>query len=223
VIINHWLATYTIDPFWWTLIILLLVHWVRLRQHDDGGGRHAQDWPLLASGVVTAFALQTKFLIPLLWVPVGISALAVGPRELLRRPMLWAGAAIAVVATLPGLFWQAKHGWPQLEMTRVVAREADLSGGRLALLPGALTMAGVIGGTVLFCYGLWQLLHSKELRPYRFLGWSVLGVLALLLISDGSPRYVGGCLRCCSPREQPSSSDAAPIRRHNRGNGGAGC
>lgn len=182
VTINHWLATYTVDPLWWTLVIWLLVRWVRTRG----------DRLLLFAGVVTAVALQTKFLIPGLWVAVGAGVLIVGPRDLLRRPLLWVGAAAAVVTTLPGLAWQARHGWPQVAMTQQVAREADMGGGRLVLLPSAVLTAGVLVGAVLCCYGLWRLLRSPELRAYRFLGVAVLGVAAIFLISDGQARYLVG-------------------------------
>ncbi|GAA4016859.1 glycosyltransferase family 39 protein [Allokutzneria multivorans] len=179
VTINHWLATYMLDPLWWSLALLLVTRWVRTRE----------DRLLLGAGVVTALALQTKFLIPVLWVALGLSVLVVGPRELLRRPMLWLGAGLAVLATVPGLVWQAANGWPQAEMTQVVAREAAMQGGRPALLIGGLVSAGVLAGVLLCLYGGWFLLQHKELR---FLGWTVVGVVALLLITNGQPRYVAG-------------------------------
>ena len=42
--VGHWLATYSLDPLWWTLIVYLLVRWVRTRQ----------DRLLLLVGAVTA-------------------------------------------------------------------------------------------------------------------------------------------------------------------------
>ncbi|MFB9909374.1 ArnT family glycosyltransferase [Allokutzneria oryzae] len=179
VTINHWLTTYTLDPLWWALVLWLVVRWTRTRD----------DRALLCAALVTALALQTKFLIPVLWVALGVSVLAIGPRELLRRPLLWVGAAVAVLTTVPGLLWQAAHGWPQAEMTQVVVREAEMQGGRPALLIGGLISAGVIAGAILCLYGGWFLLRSKELR---FLGWTVLGAIALLLITNGQPRYLAG-------------------------------
>lgn len=117
-----------------------------------------------------------------------------GPRELLRRPALWLGAAIA---TLPALLWQAQYGWPQLALAPVLAREGGLIGGRWTFLPLMLMAAGVGIGVVLFCYGLWRLLRSPELRPYRFLGWAFLGLAASFLITGGHSYYAAGMFPVC--------------------------
>ncbi|RZQ61538.1 glycosyltransferase family 39 protein [Amycolatopsis suaedae] len=177
----------------WTVVSWLVVRWVRLRR--DGASGTAADLPLLWAGVATAVALQMKFLIPVLWVALGIGVLIAGPRDLLRRPLLWAGAAFALFTTAPGLLWQAANGWPQLAMSEAVAAEQEiLSGGRLLFLPHLLLVTGLVAGTVFFCFGLWKLLSSPDLRDYRFLGWTVLGVIALILIAGGRYTYVLGIL-----------------------------
>jgi hypothetical protein len=161
----------------------LLVRWVRLRD----------DRLLLWLGVVTAIALQNKWLMVSFWVAVAFSVLAVGPRELLRRPLLWLGAVVVVLATLPNLIWQAHHGWPQLRMTQVIAEEVSLYfGGRWAFVPLMLTTAGVGVGMALFCYGLWRLLRSPELRSYRFLGWTFVGLVVLFIVTEGRFYYLAG-------------------------------
>ncbi|MET1074586.1 MAG: glycosyltransferase family 39 protein, partial [Umezawaea sp.] len=104
------LATSTVDPLLWTVVTWLLVRWVRGRD----------DKVLLWAGAVTAVGIQAKYLIVFLWVAVLVGVLIAGPRELLRRPLLWVGAAIPLVTGLPGLVWQARHGWPGLEMVGVV-------------------------------------------------------------------------------------------------------
>jgi Dolichyl-phosphate-mannose-protein mannosyltransferase len=179
---GHLLGTPTVDVFFWGVTTWLLVRWVRIRD----------DRLLLWLGVVTAIALQNKWLLVAFWAIVVISVLAVGPRELLRRPLLWLGAALVVLAALPGLLWQAHHGWPQLAMTQVIAKEEDLFGGRWTFIPMMLMTAGLGVGTGLSCYGLWRLLRSSELRPYRFLGWTFVGLVVLFVITDGRFYYVAG-------------------------------
>lgn len=184
---GHTLGTSALDPFGWTVITWLVVRWVRTREQ----GR-ADDRLLLLAGVATALTLQVKFLIPAFWVALGISVLALGPRDMLRRPMLWAGAAVAVAVTAPTLVWQARNGWPYLELTERVSEEMDYVGGRLTFLPLAIASAGLLVGVALACYGLWRLLRSPELRPYRFLGTTVLGVTAIMLAANGRPYYLSG-------------------------------
>lgn len=186
---GHLLTTATVDMFMWTVTSWLLVRWVRLRD----------DRLLLVLGALTAVALQNKWLIIAFWMVLGISSLVVGPRELLRRPALWLGAAIAVLMTLPSLFWQAKHGWPQLALAKVIANDELLGGRRaqLAFLPMALVSAGILLGAVLVCYGLWRLLRSPQLRPYRVLGWTSLALVVLFLTTGGRYYYVAGLYPVC--------------------------
>lgn len=180
---GHLLATSTIDPFLWTLTTWLVVRWVRTRA----------DRLLLAAGLVTAVAMQGKFLIVFFWVALGIVVLVTGPRDLLRRPALWLGAAVTVLATLPTLFWQARNGWPYLDMQEVVAEQVNrFMGGPVAFVPLAVLFAGLLVGAFLACHGLWQLLRDPGLAPYRFLGWTVLLVTAIFVVTVGRYYYVAG-------------------------------
>ena len=182
---GHYLATSTLDPFLWTVLLWLLVRWVRTRA----------DGLLVWAGVVTAFTLYTKFLIGGFWLVAGVVLLVSGPRELLRRPKLWLGAAIAAVALVPTLVWQATHGWPQLGMGAAVSNEVSGSwGGRLTFLPTALLVAGLPVGAVLLAYGLWRLLRSRELR---FLGWTTVLLTLVFLLVNGRSYYVAGMYPVC--------------------------
>lgn len=184
---GHILATHMVDAFLWTVIVWLLVRWVRLRD----------DRLLLGCALVTAVDLQVKFLIPAFWIAVAVSALLLGPRDLLRRPLLLLGGVIAALSCVPTLVWQANNGWPQFEMGGVVAEEVAFAGGRATFLPMALEQAGVGVGAVLVVLGVWWLLRSPRLRPYRFLGTTVLGVTVVFWLMSGRPYYVGGVFALC--------------------------
>ncbi|OZM72172.1 glycosyl transferase, family 39 [Amycolatopsis antarctica] len=185
---GHNLATSTIDPFLWTVLLWVVVRWVRTRN----------DVLLLWAGVVTGVALNVKLLVLAFWAVAGVCALVVGPRELPRRPMLWAGALVSVVALVPTIIWQTANGWPQFGMGQAISAEVDQGwGGRLNLVPGMVQGAGLVVGSVLLLYGLWQLLRSEELRAYRFLGWTVLGLVLIFTITNGRFYYVSGIYAVC--------------------------
>ncbi|WP_327150790.1 glycosyltransferase family 39 protein [Nocardia sp. NBC_01329] len=175
------LSTNAIDSALWVLITWLVVRWVRTRR----------DGLLLAAGVVTAIDMQVKWLIPFFWVAVAISALVFGPRELLRRPLLWAGGLIVLAASIPSLLWQADHGWPQLGLGAVVRGEQQATGGPVTFVPLVVLIAGALGA-VLLCYGLWALLRHEGLRPYRFLGVSTVLLLFVFLVSGSRIYYLAG-------------------------------
>ncbi|GAA4616277.1 ArnT family glycosyltransferase [Saccharopolyspora hordei] len=180
---GHWLTASTVEPLLWTAVLWLVVRWVRSLGH----GVH-RDRLLLGAGVVAAVAIQTKFQVVVLCAALLLGVAIAGPRALLARPALWVAAAIPAVAAVPALWWQAAHGWPVLEMGAAVDREND----RLLLVPTALFYAGVVLGAVLCCCGLVRLLRSPALRPYRFLGWTVVAVLGFFLITGGRPNYLAG-------------------------------
>jgi hypothetical protein len=185
---GHYLATSTVDPVLWTVLLWLLVRWMRTR--DDN--------LLVWVGVVTAVTLNVKFLIGGFWLVAGVCALVFGPRELLRRPKLWIGVAIAAVACVPTLLWQAANGWPQLGMGEAISREVsgDL-GGRLGFVPGALVGAGYVIGALGLLFGLGCLLFRAELRPYRFLGWTTVGLTVVFIVANGRFYYISGMYPMC--------------------------
>jgi 4-amino-4-deoxy-L-arabinose transferase-like glycosyltransferase len=141
---GHWLTPYTVEPLQWMLLVWLLIRWQRVRD----------DRLLLVLGVVIGIAATTKFQVMLLCLALLVAVGICGPRDLLRRPLLWAGAALAALIAAPTLIWQHLHGWPQLRMTPVVACEAEaLYGGRTGIAVQLLVFAG-LAGLVLGSYGL---------------------------------------------------------------------
>ncbi|WP_433206065.1 ArnT family glycosyltransferase [Nocardia sp. CA-107356] len=176
------LATNTIDTALWVLISWLLIRWVRTRR----------DGLLLWAALVTALDMQVKWLIPFFWVAVAIGVAIYGPRELLRRPVLWVGAGLVVLVTVPTLIWQVAHDWPQLRLGAVVAAEQSTIGGRYTWLPLALVMAGLFGGVLLIA-GIWALFRSESLRPYRFLAVVPLLLTVAFIATNGRPYYAAGC------------------------------
>ncbi len=177
---GHALSTMALDLFLWTTVNWLLIRWVRTRE----------DRLLLYAGLATALALQGKYLIVGFWAVLAVCLFVVGPRDLLRRKALWLGAAVAAVTSLPGLIWQARNDWPQLEMSQVLADEGIL-GGRAGFLPYLIVLSGGVF-TVVLVYGLIRLLRSPQLAPYRFLAWTFLGLTAVFLVTGGRPAYVVG-------------------------------
>ena len=172
------LSTNSIDTALWVVLSWLLVRWVRSRN----------DALLLVAGLVTAVAMQVKWLVPVFWIAVILAAGWLGPREMLRRPALWWGAGIAAAATTPAIMWQSSHGWPQLGMGAVVRGQTGGLSGSLMFAPSAIQMCGVLGA-VLLVYGAWRLFRSPRMRPYRFLGVAFLVTVAIFALSGGRVGY----------------------------------
>lgn len=180
VAIGHTFYTATLDLLLSAAIVWLTVRWVRTRDQRL----------LLAVGAVSALALNVKYLAAFLLVALVAGLLVSGPREFLRRPMTAAGALVAVLAVVPGLVWQARHGWPQLDMASAIADKGDFAG-RPGFIPFQLILTGVFPSW-LWIYGLWRTYRSDGLRTFRFLGHAYLLLNVLFLITAGKPYYLSG-------------------------------
>ncbi|MGV0795258.1 glycosyltransferase family 39 protein [Mycolicibacterium sp. XJ1819] len=179
---GHWLTPYGLEPVQWLVVVWLLVRWVRLR--DD------RLLPVL--GVAVGVAALGKFQVLLLCAVMLVAVCVAGPRELLRRPLLWAAAGLAALIAAPTMVWQHLHGWPQLQMAPVVAGEAEaLYGGRGWIAVQLVVYAGV-AGLVLASYGLWRLFRDPDLRDYRFLAIAAVGLYVLFVATAGRPYYLAG-------------------------------
>ncbi|HWN27149.1 MAG TPA: glycosyltransferase family 39 protein [Actinomycetospora sp.] len=199
---GHLLATSTLDPVLWTLLLWLVVRWVRTR-HDA---------LLLAAGPVLAVALFGKFLVPVLVAALAVGVLVAGPRRLLGRPALWLALVLAAASTVPTLLWQAAHGWPQLRMGAVVAAEGGVTGNQWCFLPFAAWDIGLLPGVVLAGLGLWALLRSDALRPWRAIGIASVAVVAVMLAGGGRPYYVMGLAAVLVAAGAVALQDRAPAR-----------
>jgi 4-amino-4-deoxy-L-arabinose transferase-like glycosyltransferase len=77
-------------------LVWLMIRWQRVRD----------DRLLLVIGVIAGLAVLTKFQVMLLCLVLLVAIAVCGPRDLLRRPMLWVGALVALVIASPTVIWQ---------------------------------------------------------------------------------------------------------------------
>ncbi|AIR96247.1 glycosyltransferase family 39 protein [Streptomyces glaucescens] len=181
------LSTMVFDLTLWTLLSWLLARWVRSRR--EGVPR---DRLLLAAGAVVGVAFQVKFQIAVYCAALLTAVLLCGPRSLLTRPSLWAGAALAALSAVPTLLWQHRHGWPQWEMGGAIAAEVSRIDGTAENLALMVLGLGPVLGLVLGAYGLARLLAGREPSDCRFLAVAALLVTGFVVLTGGRAYYVYG-------------------------------
>ena len=188
--VGHLLSTTTFDVLVWVTVVFLVARLL-------GGGDERQ-WLLV--GLVVGVGLENKHLVLLLVAALACGCLVERRWELARSPWLWAGAALALVLWLPNLVWQARHGWPQLELASKIGQE-DPIGNRIQLLPLQVLLIGPLLAA-LWIAGLWWLLRRDEARPYRPLGLAYLALLAIALVTGSASPTTrsASCWRCSAPR-----------------------
>jgi 4-amino-4-deoxy-L-arabinose transferase-like glycosyltransferase len=180
--VGHLLSTTTFDVLVWVALVYVVARIL-------GGGDERQ-WLLV--GLVAGIGLENKQLVLLLVVALACGCLLARRWDLVRNRWLWIGAALAFALWLPNLVWQARHGWPQLELATKIGEE-DPVGYRVELLPLQLLLIGPLLAP-LWLGGLWWLLRRPEARLYRPLGLAYFVLLVIALLSGAKPYYTIGLL-----------------------------
>lgn len=176
------LSTFAIDATLSAALLWILVRWSRIRD----------DRLLLGAAVIAAVDLQVKLLLPVLGAGIVLGLLIFGPRAVCRRPLLWAGISAAGLSAVPSLWWQVRHGWPQLAMGPVIAAEQRAATGGVGGLPMQWALLLGVCGCPAAAAGLWALLRSPALRPYRFAAVAVLVQALFVVVTDSRPYYLAG-------------------------------
>jgi len=180
--VGHLLSTTTFDVLVWVTLVYVVARIL--------GGGDARQWLLV--GLVAGIGLENKQLVLLLVVALACGCLLARRWDLARNPWPWSGAVLAFVLWLPNLLWQARHGWPQLELADKIGQE-DPVGYRVQLLPFQFLLIGPLLAP-LWIGGLWWLLRRPEARPYRPLGFAYVVLLVIALVTGGKPYYTMGFL-----------------------------
>ena len=176
----HLMSTTTPDFVAWAGLLYLV-----LRLLDSGEPRW---W--LAIGLVTGVAAEAKWTIWFLAAAV-VAGFAVTPqrRLLLHSRYLLLGAVIAAALAAPDLIWQAGHGWPNLEVFRVLQTAAGHN--RAVYWPAQLLYTG-FALTPVWVAGLVWFLRNEAARPFRPAAIAAVLTILLQFILGGKPYYSGG-------------------------------
>ncbi|MEA2191607.1 MAG: hypothetical protein QOI73_1728 [Solirubrobacteraceae bacterium] len=181
---GHMLSTSTFDLLTWTALTWLVVRAVR----------RGEERLWLAAGVVLGAGLMNKPLPAFLAFGLLAGVAIAGPRRLLRSPYVWAGVAIALVLWAPWIAWQAGHGWPQLDVSRSIARgDSTSSEAWWAVVPFQVLLVSPPLAPV-WIAGLVSLLRAPALRDVRFLAWAWLVLAVVFMVTAGKPYYLAGLL-----------------------------
>jgi hypothetical protein len=165
------------NPLLWTLAAYALL---RVLDGDD------ERWALVA-GAALGTAFETKYSV-VFFAAALIGGLILSPqRSLFRCRMFWAGTALAISIALPNAIWQAVHGFPMLELLEAGQNGKNVIVGPLAYLGQEVLITGIFLSPV-WIIGAIRLL---VLPRARFLGWTFVLMIALMIVFHGKHYYPG--------------------------------
>jgi hypothetical protein len=175
---DSFLSMNAFEPLFW-----LVCAWLAVRIAD---GAPERLW--LAFGVVAGVGLENKHTMLVFGFAIVAGLVLAGRARLLKSKWIWLGGVIAFALFAPNLIWEARHGWPQIE----VVRNAQLYKNE------PISPLGFLWDQVLFLHpvalpvwlaGLVWFLFGREGKRYRFLGYAYLIVLAIFIAMQGKSYY----------------------------------
>ena len=207
---THELTTTTPDFVFWAVTLLLVM---RLLASQD------RRWWVAIGGCV-GVASEAKWNIGFLVAALAAGFLLTDARRLLRSRYLLMGGLIAAALAAPDVIWQAAHGWPGLEVFRVLQTAAGHN--RAVYWPGQILYTGVVLTPVWVAGATWSL-RSPAARRFRPVAIACIASIALQFVLGGKVYYPGaaftfllaaGCvplerrLAARAPARQPAAARA---------------
>jgi hypothetical protein len=141
-------------------------------------------------GVIAGIGLQEKYSIALFGFGIVVGLLLTAQRRVFLGPWIWLGGAAAFLIFLPNLLWNIHYHWPFVQLMHNIRAE-----GRDVVLPlpqffFQQTLLVHPFTAPIWLTGLFVLLFSERLKPYRSLGWSYLVCFSVFFILHGKNYYL---------------------------------
>jgi hypothetical protein len=141
-------------------------------------------------GVVAGLGMQEKYSIAVFGFGIVVGLLLAPQRRVFLNPWIWFGGLAAFLIFLPNLLWNIHYHWPFVELMHNIRAE-----GRDVVLPfpqyflqQTLLVAPITAP--IWLAGLFALLFSARLKPYRFLGWCYLVCFTTFFVLHGKNYYL---------------------------------
>jgi 4-amino-4-deoxy-L-arabinose transferase-like glycosyltransferase len=141
-------------------------------------------------GVLLGFGLENKHSTVFFIGALVVGLLATSERRLITSKWFWIAAAIAFAIALPNVVWQYLHHFPTLEDLRnVKAIHKNVELPPLPFIGQQILMLAPVSALV-WIAGLGFLLFHREGKRYRFLGFTYLAFLAVMMALRGKDYYL---------------------------------
>jgi hypothetical protein len=142
-------------------------------------------------GVVAGLGMEEKYTIALFGFGIVVGLLLTAQRRTFLNPWIWIGGLAAFLIFLPNLLWHLHYDWPFLQLMHNIRAEGrDVVLGPLAYFVQQTILIEPIS-TPVWLIGLFALLFSRRLKPYRLLGWTYLVCYGILFTLHGKNYYLG--------------------------------
>ena len=176
---SHLLTMNAADPLLWTALALAVL---RAVEGDARGG-----W--LAAGAIAGAGLLNKYSMAFWALALGAGLLATGARRALASRWFLLAVLLAAAIALPNAAWQARHGFPMLELLRNGQAHKNVAFSWSAFLLETILEQNPVALPLWMAGLAWLVRGSGPGRPW--LGIAFLAVAAEIGLLRGKAYYLG--------------------------------
>jgi hypothetical protein len=141
-------------------------------------------------GIVAGLGLQEKYSISVFGVGIVVGLLLTQYRRVLLDKWIWIGGVVAALIFLPNVLWNIHYDWPFVQLMHAIrASGRDVVLGPFPFFFQQTLLLDPIVAPI-WLAGVFGLIFSPRLRPYRFLGWCYLVCYAVFYVLHGKNYYL---------------------------------
>jgi hypothetical protein len=166
------------EPLFWLVCAWIVIRIVR--------GASPRLWLLF--GAVAGVGLENKHTMLVFGFGIVAGLVLSGELQLFRSRWIWIGGVIALAMFLPNLLWEARHGWPQIEVVRNAQVYKNIPISPLRFLGEQIVFLHPLALPV-WLSGLAWCFWARAGKPFRFLGWTYVVVMAVFIFLGGKSYY----------------------------------
>lgn len=169
-----------LEVFFYTVIAFGLIRYIQ------GSGNKG----LYVAGIGAGLGLMSKYSVAFYLIALVIALLLTPQRKIFMNRHLYYALGISVILILPNFIWQYTHHFP------VIYHMNELTQKQLQYLSPASFLKDQLlmffPCCMVWISGLIFLLTDRQSRPFLFLAWAYIGVIAILLWFHGKNYYALG-------------------------------
>jgi hypothetical protein len=141
-------------------------------------------------GVIAGLGLEEKYSIAIFGLGIVVGLLLTEQRRIFLNPWIWIGGAVALLIFLPNLLWNIREHWPFVELMHNIRAEGrDVVLGPFPYFFQQTLLVNPLTAPI-WLTGLFALLFSSRLKPYRVLGWCYVVCYSVLFVLHGKNYYL---------------------------------
>jgi len=141
-------------------------------------------------GVVAGIGLEEKYSIALFGLGIVAGLLLTEQRRVFLNKWIWLGGFAALLIFLPNVLWNIKYDWPFLQLIRAIRAEGrDVALGPFPYFFQQTLLVNPLTAPI-WLAGLFALLFSMRLKPYRALGWCYVVCYTAFFVLHGKNYYL---------------------------------